>query len=108
MTQGTCSVPSCHEPHMSRGYCNTHYARFRRTGSPQEELPVTRRRATRPDTCTVDGCATKLTPKDARDLCAMHYRRLRLNGDVHTVHVVRHTGSVQERFWAKVNKTETC
>jgi hypothetical protein len=35
----TCEVPGCHQPHIARGLCSTHYARWRR-GVPVEEPPV--------------------------------------------------------------------
>jgi hypothetical protein len=38
-----CGVPGCDRPHKARGYCATHYARWRRTGDPEKT-----RRAGRP------------------------------------------------------------
>lgn len=36
---GLCSVPGCNKPHSSRGYCDMHYARWRRTGDPNIVRP---------------------------------------------------------------------
>jgi HNH endonuclease len=40
MAKRTCSFPGCDEKHYGRGLCDTHYARWRRTGST--ELPPPR------------------------------------------------------------------
>jgi endogenous inhibitor of DNA gyrase (YacG/DUF329 family) len=34
----TCSIEGCGEKHFSKGYCNKHYMRFRRLGSPLAEV----------------------------------------------------------------------
>lgn len=38
--QHGCDVPGCLEPHATGGYCNAHYLRFRRFGTPQAEKPI--------------------------------------------------------------------
>ena len=35
-----CSVPGCTAPHLARGFCNRHYKRYQRYGSP--DLPAAR------------------------------------------------------------------
>lgn len=35
MTSRTCSVPGCDRAHEARGWCKTHYSRWRRTGEIQ-------------------------------------------------------------------------
>ena len=35
-----CVIQSCNNPHMARGYCMTHYSRWRKTGSAMENEPV--------------------------------------------------------------------
>lgn len=39
MPKSTCTAPDCNKPHKAHGYCNTHYRRVRRNGTP-EVLPV--------------------------------------------------------------------
>lgn len=34
MQQRTCSITGCEHPHEARGWCATHYARWRRSGDP--------------------------------------------------------------------------
>lgn len=38
--QHGCDVPGCPEPHATGGYCNTHYLRFRKYGTPQADKPI--------------------------------------------------------------------
>lgn len=33
-TSRTCEIDGCSKPHVARGYCGNHYARFRRWGTP--------------------------------------------------------------------------
>lgn len=35
-----CTVEGCERPIRQRGYCDTHYVRWRRTGSPQADVPI--------------------------------------------------------------------
>lgn len=41
-------------------------------------------------------------------LCVMHYGRFKRHGNPLTTVRVIHSGTAEERFWAKVQKTETC
>lgn len=43
--RGNCTVPLCGKPHTAKGYCQTHYMRFRRTGStgPMSRVPTNER-----------------------------------------------------------------
>ena len=40
-----CTIPGCKRPSWSRGWCNTHYTRWRRTGDPlgSSRVPVSER-----------------------------------------------------------------
>ena len=38
-----CKVKSCGRKHASKGYCNTHYARWRADGDAREDVPVQNR-----------------------------------------------------------------
>src|SRR5664279_488788 len=31
----TCTIAGCHKPHLARGYCGTHYRRWRVHGDPE-------------------------------------------------------------------------
>lgn len=54
--------------------------------------------------CTVEGCGK---PHACRGFCQMHYSRFRRTGDAGEVST-RRLATVDERFWAKVEKTDTC
>lgn len=61
-------------------------------------------------TCSVDGCERRMS--SARQMCAAHYRRFRLHGDV-MVHIPvgdtrRGLKTEEERFWEKVDATGDC
>lgn len=55
--------------------------------------------------CSVDGCERKV---HGRGWCNKHYKRWSAHGDPAALLIARHEGDVQRRFWAKVDKTETC
>lgn len=38
-----CTVPGCDKPYRARGWCATHYGRWREWGDPTADLPVRRR-----------------------------------------------------------------
>ncbi len=70
---GECSVEDCHRPKASKGFCDCHYRRWRRTGDPgPADIRVP---APREGECAVDGCDRVVY---ARKLCSPHYQR-RLN-----------------------------
>lgn len=78
MAKGTllCSIEGCGKPVQARGWCNTHYARWRRQGDPHTVLGNGR-----PDPlCTLDKCDN---PHYARGWCRKHYQRWRNHGDPH-------------------------
>lgn len=63
-----CSVDGCQRAYRARGYCATHWSRWRK-GMPLD-TPV---RAFQPDLCIEDGCARKPL---ARGLCTNHWYSL--------------------------------
>lgn len=71
-----CSVESCTYPSSVRGYCSTHYARWKRTGDVQADVPI-RRHVQQPALCTT-GCGK---PSAARGLCVVHYQRWKTSGE---------------------------
>lgn len=75
----TCTVDGCAGQHYSRGYCETHYGRFKRNGDP---LTVKTGGAPRkPDQpCRIPDC-DRLAAKNSETLCRSHHHRLRRYGD---------------------------
>lgn len=93
-----CSVAGCSKLARSRTWCGTHYARWRTTGSTElaERVRIT-------DTlCVVATCTSNAV---AKGLCNRHWRRNHLYGDPLAS---APQPTVEERFWAKVDKTDTC
>lgn len=74
----TCSINGCLKPKKSRGWCDTHYARWRRTGKPAHGVEGPDRTTQK---CTVAGCQNAALNKG---LCNKHYIRLLKHGDVST------------------------
>ena len=67
----TCSIPNCVRPMRTRGWCNTHYQRWRIHGDP---LMGEKRRKF----CKVEGCSKGA---HGHGWCDKHYRRWKLYGD---------------------------
>lgn len=67
---GLCSVEGCGRSHCARGYCNTHYAQWRRHGDALFVKPERR--------CSVPGCQDK---HYARGYCHRCWKRWRTHGD---------------------------
>lgn len=72
MAKRTCDVLECDNPSRARGFCNAHYARFRRYGSPTAGGP-----SRTGGTCAVEDCATD---HYCRGYCIKHYERWRITG----------------------------
>ena len=94
-----CSVEGCDiGGKLRRGWCATHYSRWKRTGDVATvRKPGKPRRLT---TCSVDGCETDAI---ARQLCQKHWIRWRKFGDPLIVKLDREISDV-DRFWRWVNK----
>lgn len=71
---GTCSIAFCGRDAAKRGWCQTHYARWRTTGVTGGPI----RRSYSGITCEVAACDE---PASCRDLCRLHYSRWRKKGD---------------------------
>lgn len=73
-----CLVKDCDTgQRIIKGYCETHYARYRNTGDPLKTKWDVRRENKRPD-CQIDGCDR---PNFSRDYCSAHYRRQLVHND---------------------------
>ena len=88
----TCVVDGCHQPIVGRGWCNTHYERWRRSGSVRADEPIARWTRTDGD-CLVDGCGR---PQKSRGWCSKHYLYWSRHGRTEPP-------TEQDRFWARVD-----
>lgn len=77
MTAAPCSIDGCPRPRKTRGWCGTHYERWRVHGDPHYG-PI--------KVCTVDGCERR---HKSGGLCALHGDRLRRTGIVGPVELTR-------------------
>jgi hypothetical protein len=71
MSDNTCAVDGCERARYSRGLCEAHYRRQRRTGSIDGDRAIGTQRE--PRTCMVDDCTNAATE---RGLCHGHYLRV--------------------------------
>lgn len=74
MADRICSVDDCTRVVRARGWCVTHYERWRQHGDVTVVLT-----SWNPPECVADGC--ERVPK-RRGLCTLHYGRWRRHGDV--------------------------
>lgn len=70
-----CAVTACLRSIEARGWCHTHYTRWRRTGDPGPAK--IRSHQPRDPTCTITGCTQ---PHRAQGLCNAHYQRWQRTG----------------------------
>jgi hypothetical protein len=68
--QATCTEAECDRGVYARGWCELHYRRWRRSGSPI--------RGATPTTCSVEHCDRQAK---SRGMCHAHYQRWRTHGD---------------------------
>src|SRR6266498_1611427 len=61
-----CSITGCANRCRARGWCNTHYERWRKYGNPLASSKRVR------SLCSITNCGR---PNRARSLCATHYMR---------------------------------
>ena len=71
-----CSVHRCNRIAVTRGWCQAHYLRWRRTGETNDARKIGARRNT---ACEVESCDRVAV---ARGLCSTHYGRLKRTGRV--------------------------
>lgn len=89
MAKRTCSVDGCSMEHLARGFCPNHYYAWQRTRTNA--------------ICIAEGCSNAVR---ARGLCPKHYGRLLRWGSVEDR--PRASRPLSERFWSKVEKTDSC
>lgn len=101
MNDAMCSVDGCDTRRYCRGYCIKHYRRWKTHGDPTHEQPKM------PTVCTVDDCHERTI---ARGWCSRHYKRWQTYGVPVGVGEDRgsYSMSTVDRFWTRVEKTETC
>lgn len=61
-----------------------------------------------PKICSIPDCESTIGRNSARGWCYMHYQRWQRHGDPLGGGPFRPKLSIEDRFWSKVNKTETC
>lgn len=89
-----CSIEGCDRPIRSRGWCNSHYLRWYKTGDPEKTRPGRWDGYVRPG-CGIDGCDK---PAHARGLCTVHGPRMRRHGNPEAGRRFVATGSDASRF----------
>lgn len=72
----TCAIDGCERPYRARGWCATHYARWKSHGTP-DDRPIRTR-------CSADDCEQAPRSQSA-EYCEKHYYRMRRNGTLKTV-----------------------
>jgi|SRR5580765_2983892 len=92
----SCAVADCSRTQRKRGYCEMHYARWKRHGNP-----LIKRTALR--ICSFSGCGR--VSKITKGYCPKHYQRLRFHGDPSVVKRI-YGEDLATRFWKRVNRTD--
>lgn len=96
-----CSVEDCNRASRARGWCEMHYARWKNRGTTE----LTTRAPKLPGECSITDCGGTVL---ARGWCNRHYTRWYETGSTSLGIRTRERGptaSIEERFWAKVNKS---
>jgi len=92
-----CCVDGCNKEYYARGYCATHYARYRKHGDPNIVLPRNNgggRRPKPPTKCLVEGCDRL---GKTLGLCSKHYQRYRRYGDPNVVKELKYSNRVPRK-----------
>lgn len=97
MGERTCSVEGCGRAAWSRGWCGTHYRRWRIHGDVHADVPVLELRSV----CSIEGCANK---HYGSGLCRAHYKRERRRKQQGPRCVIPGCGKLREaRGWCKLH-----
>jgi hypothetical protein len=75
-----CAVDDCTKSRRGKGYCSTHYTRFKKYGNPLGGPGSGNFKKF--EHCTIGDC---IKPHTAQGMCQMHYRRNALYGDPNIV-----------------------
>ena len=86
-----CSVADCERRHYGRGYCRTHWTRWRRHGDPSAR-PARRQRL-----CGIESCGRQ---HSGRGLCAAHLARLNATGDTSPGEPIGSRRSPRASYWS--------
>src|SRR5699024_3361473 len=74
MRSSICKIEGCANKPIARGWCNTHYRRFRRYGDPLKTV----RKPVKEMSCTVENYQSNAY---STEMCRPHYEKNRLYGD---------------------------
>lgn len=86
----TCSVVGCtNRGQLTRGWCQSHYSRWTKTGDVQADVPLQRKTVKGLKWCTIEGCPR---PHLSRGWCSTHYMRWKTTGDPGTAELLRTPG----------------
>lgn len=77
MSRPECKIDGCSRPSAGRGWCQMHWARWRKHGDPNIVLPKSRPRKY-PPVCSIEGCEQ---PHHAHGYCSSHATRFAKWGD---------------------------
>lgn len=72
----TCSIDGCEKKHLARGWCDTHYMRNRKHGSPHANFGPKRKVR---GICIAEGC--ELEDRGVHGYCSRHAQAWRKHGD---------------------------
>lgn len=92
----SCSIAGCAKPFYGRSMCAMHWHQWRKYGDP-----LHRTRMKQPEHCTAQECDRRPA---SLGYCSLHLQRFRKYGSTD----LPAKPSVEQRFWAKVNKTPDC
>ena len=99
MSERICSIEGCERKVLCRGWCNSHYAKWRAHGTTDGNPH-------KPRQCSIDGCDRK---HYGRGWCHKHYGIWLLHGDPQGGKYELLRGvPVEERFWHKVDRSGDC
>src|SRR5215831_2389589 len=97
----TCRVPGCTREAITRGFCKSHYERWRKHGDSAAHTPLGPHIPGH--LCSVESCSKRV---ESADLCVGHLRRQQKYGDP-LAHIPLRPKSlpIAERFWRHVDQS---